>query len=173
MRYVDIWTDGACKGNPGPGGYGVVIIRPILDGRKIELAYGEQCGDTTNNREEMKTILYAFDLAATCYKNDICIIHSDSAYCVNMCNNWIYTWAKNNWKNSKKKEVENLDLVFSFYNYLTIDFFNCQVVKTNGHCGIIENELADALATGNDYKFNKIIKDNHILYKKQSKTEIF
>lgn len=153
---------------------GVVIIRPILDGRKIELAYGEQCGDTTNNREKMKAILYAFDLAATCYKDDICIIHSDSTYCVNMCNNWIYTWAKNNWKNSKKRSRE-----FRFstlYNYFTIDFFNCQVVKTNGHCGIIENELADALAIGNDYKFNKIIKDNHILFlsvKKQSKTEIF
>lgn len=63
-----------------------------------------------------------------------------------------------------KKEVENLDLVLSLYNYFTIDFFNYQVVKTNGHCGIIENELADALATSNDYKFNKIIKDNHILF---------
>lgn len=60
----------------------------------------------------MKAILYAFDLVATCYKDDICIIHSDSTYCVNMCNNWIYTWVKNNWKNSKK-EVENLDLVLS------------------------------------------------------------
>lgn len=167
MRYLDIWTDGACKGNPGPGGFGVVVIAPILndilDGRIIKLAYSEQSENTTNNREELKAILYAFELAATAYKNDICIIHSDSAYCVNICNDWIFNWAKNNWMNSKKKEVENIDLIKSLYKYINIDFFNCQVVKTYGHVGIVENELADALATGNKAKFDKIKKEHNLI----------
>lgn len=163
MRYVDIWTDSACKGNPGPGGYGVVEYD--IKSNIIFYIYSEYFKNVTNNQMELKAILHVFKLAAADPKSEY-LVYSDLAYAVNMINSWIYNWAKNNWCNSKNKEVENLDLVKEIYNYLTIDFFNCQVIKTNGHCGIIENELADALATGNDYKFNKIIKDNHILYEK-------
>ena len=151
-----IYADGACKGNPGLGGYGVVIIKD----NQIIYKHSEQCENTTNNREELKAILHAFEY---CQKiNEDCIIYSDSAYTVNMLNNWIFTWATNGWKNSKKQIVENIDLVKALYKYINIDFFNCQVVKCKGHANIIGNELADALASNNINKWNKLIKDNSL-----------
>jgi ribonuclease HI len=155
---IHIWTDGSSKGNPGPGGYGVVI----LQNNNIIYQYNKQENKITNNQAEIKAVLHAFELAQTKYANETCIIHSDSAYAVNMCNNWIFTWAKNNWINSKKKIVENVELVKSLYKYLSKDFFNCQVVKTNGHSNIVENELADALATNDMNKFNKIVQEKNI-----------
>ena len=165
---IKIYTDGSCRSNGkenSNGGFGVVVFKD----NKIIYYYKEQCEDTTNNREELKAILHAFDLAQTKYKNETCIIYSDSSYCVNICNNWIYSWAKNNWINSKKKQVENIDLVQSFYDYLTIDFFNCQVVKITSHIGITENELADALATNEIARFNRIVKDKGIKLDQSSK----
>lgn len=153
------YTDGACSGNPGPGGFGVVS----LDSHSINYAYSKQCKNTTNNREELKAILHVFELAAVNPKNEY-LVYSDSAYAVNMINNWIYSWAKNNWKNSKKQQVENIDLVQEIYKYLNIDFFNCQVKKISGHSGELGNELADALATQNEKKYSKLLLDNNILY---------
>ena len=111
---------------------------------------------------ELKAILHVFKLAAAAPDNKY-VIYSDSAYAVNIINSWIWTWSKNNWKNSKKQTVENLDLVKELYNYLNINFFNCQVLKCDAHCGNVGNELADALATNNDNKFDKIIKQNNII----------
>ena len=155
------YTDGACKGNPGPGGFGVVNLQD----NEILYDYAEYCDDTTNNREEMKAILHVFKLIDASKVKDTVIIYSDSAYCVNMINDWIWKWANNNWKNSKKVTVENLDLVLELYKYLTIEFFPCQVVKTKGHCGIIENELADALATKDETKYQKILDKNNIVWR--------
>ncbi len=155
MNYL--YTDGACKGNPGPGGFGVVAF----ENNTIYLQYKEQCEQTTNNREELKAILHAFQIAEGA-PNETFIVYSDSAYCVNMLNDWIWTWARNGWKNSKKKEVENIDLVKQLYNYISKDFFNCQVVKVSGHDGNIGNELADALATFNKNKYFKLIEKHSI-----------
>ena len=170
------YTDGACKGNPGPGGFGVICINEAQIRKRdqwgnwttdsyetyINYKYSEQCEQTTNNREELKAILHVFSLAAA-NPEDKYIIYSDSAYAVNMINSWIHNWAINNWKNSKKQVVENLDLVQEIYNYLNINFFNCQVLKCNGHSGELGNELADALATNNTLKFNKLIKEHCII----------
>lgn len=155
---IHIYTDGACSGNPGPGGLGICAI----ENNEICHLYSEFHTDTTNNRMELLAIIRAFHAAISLFKDNICIIHSDSAYCVNICNDWIHTWAKNNWLNSKKKEVENLDLIKIIYKYLNIEFFNCQVVKEKGHCGVPGNEIADALATGNKEKINKIIEKNNL-----------
>lgn len=158
---IKIYTDGSARNNGkqnSTGGFGVIVFKD----NDIIYYYKEQCKNTTNNREELKAILHAFELARKCYPYESCIVYSDSSYCTNICNNWIYTWARNNWINSKKKQVENIDLVKSLYNYITIDFFNCQVVWNKGHDDIVGNELADALATDNNAKFNKIIKDNNI-----------
>lgn len=162
------FTDGACKGNPGPGGFGVVETFLIyhktpeeVTKKYVKYQYSEYCEKTTNNREELKAILHVFKLAER-QPNTKFTIYSDSAYAVNMINNWIYGWARNNWYNSKNKQVENLDLVREIYNYLTKDFFNCQVLKIPGHSGIPENELADALATNNSLKFDKVLKKNDI-----------
>ena len=81
---------------------------------------------------------------------------SDSAYCVNTINDWIFKWSNNNWKRSNNQPVENLDLIQSLYKYLIKDFWNCQVLKTRAHVGIIENEMADALATGNFDKYERL-----------------
>jgi ribonuclease HI len=73
------------------------------------------------------------------------------------------TWARNNWMNTKKRTVENLDLVKELYNYLNIPFFNCQVVKCKGHMGEVQNELADALATNNATKWKQLIDCHNII----------
>ena len=77
-----------------------------------------------------------------------------------MLNDWIFNWARNDWKNSKKQTVENIDLVKPLYNYVTKNYFNCQVMKVKGHHGNVYNELADALATSNFNKFAKIVNEN-------------
>lgn len=163
------YTDGACSGNPGPGGFGVV--RLITERRQtyadydenISLAYGyhESCENTTNNREEMKAVLHVMEMADKDSENQY-LIYSDSAYVVNMCNNWIWTWAKNGWKNSKKKEVENIDLVKQIYGYLSKEFFNVDIQKVKGHDGMLGNELADAYATNNMTKKGKLVKQYDI-----------
>ena len=154
----EIYTDGACKGNPGPGGFGVLIKEDSI----IKYKYFEEYEQTTNNSEELKAILHALDVADKCFPNEDVLIYSDSAYCVNMINDWIWTWADNDWKNSKKKEVENIDLVKQIYNYINKEFYHCQVIKIKGHHGIIENELVDAIATNNKKKYNKILTENNL-----------
>ena len=164
------YTDGACKGNPGPGGFGVVEIVTVyretytdyIESNSIGFKHSEFCDETTNNREELKAILTVFELAAA-DKDTTYIIYSDSAYAVNIINDWIFKWAKNNWVNSKGNIVENLDLIQTLYKYISIEFFNCQVCKISGHSGVVGNELADALATNNLVKYNKILDENCIL----------
>jgi ribonuclease HI len=96
----------------------------------------------------------------------VCLIYSDSAYCVNMFNDWISTWASNGWTNSKKEIVKNYDLVKKLYEYKKIDFPNFQVLKIKGHADNIGNELADAYAvsayTSDASKLAKILKENDI-----------
>ena len=154
-----LFTDGSCSKNPGPGGYGVVLI----EDNEIKYIHHEQCEYTTNNREELKAILHAFQYACNNFRFEDVLIYCDSAYCVNMINDWIWTWARNGWKNSKKKEVENIDLVKQIYKYLTMEFFPCQVIKTSAHCGIAGNELADALATFDNNKYQKILSTNDLV----------
>ena len=156
-----IYVDGACSGNGkqnSKGGFGMVVYD---DNKNLIDAYSHHEENTTNNIQELKAVLRAMLLYGS-KTNDIPLVYSDSAYCVNICNDWIHTWAKNNWLNSKKKEVENLDLIKIIYKYLNIEFFNCQVVKEKGHCGVPGNEIADALATGNKEKINKIIEKNNL-----------
>ena len=157
---IEIYVDGACSGNPGPGGYGLVILK---DDNIIQWRHSAFCDNTTNNREEMKAIIEAFRLADLGFPNEDVFIYSDSAYCVNMINDWIWNWSKNGWKNSKKKEVENIDLVKEIYSYINKEFYHCQVVKISGHNGEVGNEIADALATNNPRKYIKLIRDNKLI----------
>ena len=93
---VEIYTDGSSRGNPGTGGYGVVVLIDDV----IDYIFSEQEQYTTNNQMELKAIIHALELIKTKYKEDECIIYSDSAYCVNMCNDWINKWSQNGWKTS-------------------------------------------------------------------------
>ena len=140
------YTDGSSKGNPGPGGYGVVEYD--IKSNTIFYTYSEYFKNVTNNQMELKAILHVIKLAAADKENSY-LVYSDSAYAVNSINTWMYGWARNGWINSKKKPVENLDLIQEIYSYLEFPMKNFDLRKINGHSGHLGNELADALATGN------------------------
>ena len=111
---------------------------------------------------ELEAILVALNSIQLWYKQEECIIYSDSAYCVNICNQWIQNWAKNNWVRGKNEEIKNLDIIQEIYKYINVDFPNFIIKKCAGHSNIIGNELADALASDNQAKFKTILKENNI-----------
>jgi ribonuclease HI len=161
---LHFYIDGSCRGNGyenSQGGFGVVIFD---DCRNLIDAYCEYFDNVTNNQMELKAFLKAFELLNTKYKNEQATIYSDSAYCINILTSWIYSWSKNNWKNSKNETIKNLDIILSLYKYYKINFFINQIIftKVDGHKGNIGNELADALATADKKKFSNIILQNHI-----------
>ena len=153
------WTDGACSGNPGPGGFGVV---ELTENNCIDYCYQHLFENTTNNRMELFAILHVASLASRDPDNEY-IIYSDSMYSVKAINEWMQSWASNNWKNSKKQPVENQDLLKPIYELFKTPFFNCQVIKCKGHSGELGNELADAVASNNMNKFDKLVDKNHII----------
>lgn len=142
----------------GDGGYAVVILL----NNTIEYSYSMQLANVTNNQMELQAILHAFKHIISKNPEEDFVIYCDSAYCVNICNDWIFTWAKNNWINSKKEEIKNIDLIKELYSYLKIDFPNFKIEKIPGHSNILGNELADALCSNNEAKFVKIKKENNI-----------
>ena len=164
-----IYIDGSSRKNGKEGGYGVVIFD---DRRNLIDAYQEQFDNVTNNQMELKAFLKTFELLNTKYKGEQATIYSDSAYCVNILTSWIYSWSKNNWKNSKNKTIKNLDIILSLYEYYNINFFINQIyiIKVDGHKGIIGNELSDSLATADVPKFSNIILKNHINIELSEKT---
>ena len=135
MKYK-IYTDGACKGNPGEGGWGA-ILEFTDETNKI---YGYQ-ENTTNNRMEIVAAIEAIKLVKE--ESDI-IIYTDSKYLMNGINTWIHSWKKNNWKTSGNKNVKNVDL------WKAIDELNSKhSIRWNwvkGHSGNPGNEMADDLA---------------------------
>lgn len=159
---IKIYVDGSSRGNPGPGGSGVVVYDSIK--KEVMYAFSQQYEHITNNQAELYALLYAIKLARSTYGNEYCIIYSDSAYCVNTCKSWIFNWARNNWKNSKNKTVENLEIMKVLYRLLTVTEPNYDIQKIAGHSGEIGNELADALATNDENKFEKILKENDVKY---------
>ena len=132
---IEIFTDGSCSGNPGPGGWGVLIING--DDRK-ELFGGEP--DTTNNRMEMLAAIEA--LKAT--DNAAIILHTDSQYLKNGINIWIHNWKKNDWKTAARKPVKNKDLWLELDQLTKDRSIDWRWVK--GHSGNPGNERADELA---------------------------
>ena len=152
------YTDGACSGNPGSGGYAVVS----LEKNELVYSYVEDFPNTTNNRMELMAILHVMKLAAEDKENDY-LVYSDSAYAINSITNWIYGWARNGWMNSKKKQVENIDLMQEIYQYVKFPMSNFKLEKVHGHDGLLGNELADALAANNRKKFDDLIYKNDII----------
>ena len=133
---VDVYTDGACKGNPGPGGWGVLLR---WNGHEKELFGGEP--HTTNNRMELRAVIEA--LAAL--KRDSSVrLHTDSKYVLDGITTWIHNWKKRGWKTAGKKPVKNVDL------WQQLDALARQYTVTwvwvKGHAGHDGNERADALA---------------------------
>ena len=160
---ITYWVDGACSGNPGPGGFGVICLNQEIETNKlyIDAIHSEYYENTTNNRMELMAILYVIRLAAE-DPDHTYIVYSDSAYAVNSVNQWIHDWAANGWLNSKKREVENVDLMKEIYKYLTKNLWNFQLQKVKGHAGELGNELVDAIASKNKQKYLNLIKKNNI-----------
>ena len=134
---VTIYTDGACSGNPGPGGWAAILM---AGGAKKEMSGGER--DTTNNRMELMAVIEGLKALKRPCKVDI---YSDSAYVVNaFAQNWIGKWVKNGWKNSAKAEVANSDLWKELINLTTMH--NVTFHKVKGHADNEFNNRCDVLA---------------------------
>ena len=137
MKHVDIFTDGACKGNPGPGGWGVLLR---MGKHEKEMSGGEP--DTTNNRMEMTAVIKALEaLIEPCEV----IIHTDSRYVIDGMTKWIAGWKRNGWINSSKKPVRNADLWHELIEAAKRHKVEWQWVR--GHNGHVENERVDRLAS--------------------------
>ncbi|QAY67093.1 ribonuclease HI [Paenibacillus protaetiae] len=137
MKEVTIYTDGACSGNPGPGGYGAVLF---YGQHKKEISGGEK--HTTNNRMEILAVIEALSLL-----KEPCNIkvYSDSAYVVNCFQqNWIRGWQRNGWKNSKKEPVENQDLWKKLLDVMSQH--QVEYIKVKGHSDNEWNNRCDELA---------------------------
>ena len=133
---VEIFTDGACKGNPGPGGWGALLR---YKGQEKELFGGEL--DTTNNRMEMMAVIEAL---RTLKRPCEVILTTDSVYVKNGITSWIEGWKQKNWKTSAKKPVKNVDLWKRLDEEVSRHNVEWHWVK--GHSGHRENEIADQLA---------------------------
>jgi len=137
MKYK-IFTDGACSGNPGPGGWGAVIF----DDREKQNNISGKVKETTNNRMELMAPIMA--LKKIKFKSDVTIF-TDSTYVKNGITEWIKKWEKNGWKNSKKKPVKNKDLWIKLNKLCQKNKVIWKWVK--GHSNNKYNVLADRLAT--------------------------
>jgi len=137
VKEVEIFTDGACKGNPGPGGWGALLRRGAAE---KELSGGE--ADTTNNRMEMTAVIRALEaLTSPCTVT----LHTDSRYVIDGITKWIIGWRKNGWRNAKKEPVKNADLWQELVKAAAPHKVEWQWVK--GHSGHPENERVDRLAS--------------------------
>ncbi len=143
---MTFYTDGSAHPNPGPGGYGVVGV----EDEKVVFVRGQQYkGPVTNNEMELKAILYVMlNYGEKCDDwGQPPIVYSDSAYCVNTLNEWMFGWARKGWIKSDKKVPENLDLIQAYYDWYK-QGYRIDLRKVKGHAGNEWNELADQLATG-------------------------
>ena len=137
MKYK-IYTDGACSGNPGPGGWGAVILEEEKNQKNIS---GNE-KDTTNNRMELMAPIMALKKINT---NSKVVIYTDSKYVKNGITEWIKNWEKNGWKSANKKPVKNKDLWIKLDNLCKDNKIIWKWVK--GHSNNKYNNLADELAT--------------------------
>jgi len=135
-RTVDIYTDGACSGNPGPGGWGALLR---WDGHERELSGGEPA--TTNNRMELTAAIEALEtLKRPCRVR----LHTDSLYLKDGITRWIHAWKARGWKTADRKPVKNIDLWQRLDAAIARHHIEFHWVR--GHSGHAENERADALA---------------------------
>ena len=137
LPHVEIATDGACKGNPGPGGWGVVIR---MGAREKEMSGGE--AQTTNNRMELTAAIQGLNaLTRPCRVT----LSTDSRYVMDGLTKWIHSWQRNGWRTADKKPVKNADLWQGLIN--AAKPHRIEWVWVKGHAGHPENERADRLAS--------------------------
>jgi len=133
---INIYTDGACIGNPGPGGWAALIII----NNKEELLFGNS-PSTTNNRMEMLAVIHAIESIGV--KSNL-IINTDSKYIINGISTWIKIWKKSNWLTSNKNKVKNMDLWKKLDHISSKHVIRWEWIK--GHSGNVNNEKVDTVA---------------------------
>jgi ribonuclease HI len=136
MQIVTIYTDGACSGNPGAGGWGAYLQ---YGNKTKEIFGGEE--QTTNNRMEMMAAIKALQILK---RECVIEIYTDSIYLKDGITKWIFEWQKNNWANAIKKKIKNLDLWQELQSQVASHKVTWHWVK--GHSGNVGNEIADGLA---------------------------
>lgn len=144
MKQIEIYTDGACSGNPGPGGWGAVLV---YNGKEKELSGSEK--NTTNNRMELTAVIMALNAL-----NQPCEVKltTDSKYVCDAINKgWVYSWRKNDWKKSDKKPALNVDLWEELLSLL--EKHEVEFIWVKGHNGHKYNEICDALAVKEYQKY--------------------
>ena len=148
MKEVVLYTDGACSGNPGPGGWGVILV---YKGKEKVMSGGMK--ETTNNRMEILAVIEGLK----CLKEPCKVeIYSDSAYVVNtFLQGWLENWIKNDWKTSSNKQVQNVDLWKELIALLNKHEVHWNKVK--GHADNQLNNRCDALARGDIDKIKKAL----------------
>ena len=144
MKKIEMFTDGACSGNPGPGGWGTILR---YKGVEKELSGGEK--ETTNNRMEMTAVISGLKAL-----NEPCEVDlfTDSKYvCDSIEKGWVYSWKKNNWRKADKKPALNVDLWEEML--ILLDKHKVTFHWLKGHNGHPENERCDALAVSETQKY--------------------
>ncbi len=160
MKYF-AYTDGSSRGNPGAAGWATII----MNSEKVR-EYNGHNKLATNNQMEIYAVLFAMSFATQnlnteSSSDDEIEIYSDSLYVVKGVNEWVYSWTKNNWKNSQKKEVLNKDLwqkMWGLMNDLVYKNIKYKVIHIKGHAGHKYNERADLLCT------SAALEDDIVLY---------
>lgn len=143
MKLVEIYCDGACTGNPGPGGFGAVLLFEQSKGRWRQLEISGGYRHTTNNRMELTAALEA--LKRLKYPNCRVKLYSDSQYMIHAFNKcWVQKWVKNNWRNAKLQPIVNKDLWEKLL--LLHKKHDIEWIKVRGHSGNKYNEMSDKLA---------------------------
>ena len=148
MEDIVVYTDGGCSGNPGPGGWGIVVI---ADGVAKQLSGGEQY--TTNNRMELMAAINALSVVSNTpsFAGRHVVVNIDSQHVNNGITTWIHSWKAKGWKTADKKPVKNQEL------WMQLDALNAALdVSWNwvkGHAGIEYNELCDQLCQKEIHKF--------------------
>ena len=146
MDNIIIYTDGGCRGNPGLGAWGAILIS---EKHNLRLEIGESEDNTTNNRMEMKAAIKALERLKHSHNIKL---YSDSAYLVNGMTKWIYSWQKNNWIKSDKKPVENKEYWLKLIELSKRH--NIEFIKVKGHSNNKENNRADEIVN--------ILMDEHV-----------
>lgn len=155
MSEYIIYTDGACLGNPGPGGWGVVATKLMDSDYVRELSGGEP--NTTNNRMELTAIIKGLSLIPT--QPSSILVVTDSKYIVDAVNKrWLHSWISNGWRKSDGTPTLNADLWKTLHNLLCTHQVQFQWVR--GHAGHPQNERCDRIARGEAMKVKELYKDS-------------
>jgi ribonuclease HI len=146
---ITIFTDGSSRGNPGPGGFGAIVIAPKNQESGIRNHEIKELGGredhTTNNRMELRACIEALSFLTTKNYELPTVVYSDSSYVINGITKWVFGWQKNGWKTATKNEVENRDLweeLFAQTKGKKIEW-----KQVGGHVGVAGNERCDEIAT--------------------------